>query len=137
MAIMEGTGRLKTWTGSYSFARGDASVVGSAALVSEDGPIPVGSIITGGYLDVTTSPSTLDASSAGPATIAIQVEGANDVINAASVAGAPWSTTGRKDIIPDATGSTALKTTAARNPTMVIGTEDLDAGVFTLVLFYK
>jgi hypothetical protein len=134
---MEGTGRLKTWTGRYSFTRGDVSVVGTAALVSDDGAIPTGSIITGGYLDVVVSPSTLDASSAGPSTIALKVEGANDVINAAAVTGAPWSTTGRKDIIPDSTGSTALKTTAAREPSMVIAVEDLDAGDFTLVLFYK
>jgi hypothetical protein len=111
--------------------------VGTHTLVSEDGPIPIGSVVTGGYLDVVTSPSTLDASSAGPSTIAITVEGANDVINAASVAGAPWSTTGRKDIIPDATGSTALKTTAARYPSMVVAVEDLDDGDFTVVLFYK
>lgn len=136
MPIMEGTGRLKTWTGTYSFAR-DGGAVGTLTLPSDDGPIPIGSIVTGGYLDVTTPLSTLDASAAGPSTAAIQVEGANDTINAASVAGAPWSSTGRKDIIPDATGSTALKLTAARNPALVIAVEDLDAGVFTLVLFYK
>jgi hypothetical protein len=93
--------------------------------------------VTGGFVDVTTPLSTLDASSAGPSTAAIEVVAANDTINAASVAGAPWSSTGRKDVIPDSTGSTALKTTAASYPTMVVAVEDLDAGVFTLVLFYK
>lgn len=136
MPIMEGTGRLKTWTGSYSFAR-DGGGVGTIALKSEDGPLPVGSYVFGGYVDVTTVLSTLDASSAGPSTAALTVEGANDVVSATSVAGAPWSTTGRKDIIPDSTGSTVLKLTAARYPSIVIATEDLDAGIFTLTLFYK
>jgi len=136
MPIMEGTSRLKTWTGSYSFAR-DGGATGSIVLKSDDGPLPVGSYVVGGYLDVDTVLSTLDASSAGPATAALQVNAANDIINAASVAGAPWSTQGHKDIIPDSTGSTAILLTGAREPTLVVAVEDIDAGIFTLTLFYK
>lgn len=136
MSMMEGTSRLKTWTGRYTFAAAGGAV-GSITIPSDDGPIPAGSLIVGGVLEVATALSTLDASAAGPSTAAIQVEAANDIINAAAVTGAQWSTTGRKDIIPDSTGSTALKTTAARNPTLVVAVEDLDAGDFTLTLFYK
>jgi hypothetical protein len=132
MPIIEGTGGLKTWTGDYSFAV-DGGATGTLVLRSGDGPIPSGSYVVGGFVDVTDTPD----SAASTATIAITVEGANDVITAAAVSGAPWSTTGRKDIIPDSTGSTALKTTAARSPSAVIAVQALTEGVFKVVLFYK
>jgi len=50
----------------------------------------------GGVVDVITAPD----SATHAATIAIQVEGANDIITAAQVNGAPWSSTGIKAIIP-------------------------------------
>ena len=136
MSVMEGTGRLKTWTGTYSFAR-DGGATGSIVLASDDGPLPIGSYVVGGFIDVATPLSTLDASAAGPSTAALQVNGANDLVSATSVGGAPWSSTGNKDIIPDSTGSTAIELTAERQPTMVVAVEALDAGAFTLVLFYK
>lgn len=132
MPIIEGTGRLKTWTGDYSFAV-DGGAQSTIALRSPDGSIPAGSYIVGGFVDVTDTPD----SAGSTATIAVTVEGANDIINAAAVSGAPWSTTGRKDIIPDSTGSTAVKTTASRNPSIVIATQDLTEGVFKVVLIYK
>jgi hypothetical protein len=132
MPIIEGTSGLKTWTGSYSFAV-DGGAVSAIVMRSGDGAIPSGSMVVGGYIDVTTA-----GNSAGDtATIALHVEGANDLSAAAAVSGAPFSTTGRKDIIPDSTGSTAIKLTAARSPTVTIAVEALDAGVFTLTLFYK
>lgn len=131
MPIIEGTTRVKTYVGEYSFAV-DGGAESTITLRSSTGPLPVGSVVTGGYMDVTTA---LD--SAGAATGAVQVVAANDTINAAAFDGAPWSTTGRKDIIPDATGSTALKTTAAAtSPALVIGGAALTAGVFKLVLYY-
>ena len=110
MAIMEGTRAYKTWTGYYDFAV-DGGAQSTIALRSDDGPLPVGSYVVGGLLDVITA---LD--SGGSATAALQVNGANDLVNAAAFDGAPWSTTGQKDVIPDATGSTAIELTAARNP---------------------
>lgn len=132
MPIIEGTGRYKTWTGDYSFAV-DGGAVSTITLRSNDGPIPSGSYITGGFVDVTDTPDSANST----ATIAITVEGANDIISAAAVSGAPWSTTGRKDIVPDATGSTAIKTTAARSPGAVVAVQALTEGVFKVVLFYK
>lgn len=131
MALIEGSTGLKTWKGSYSFAV-DGGAQGTITLRSNDGPLPNGSVVVGGVLDVT---SALD--SGGSATAALQVNAANDIVNAAAFGGAPWSTTGVKDVIPDATGSTAIKLTAARNPALVVATADLTAGVFTLTLIYR
>lgn len=131
MPMMEGTSRLKTWTGEYSFAV-DGGGTGTKVLRSNDGPIPIGSVIEGGYLEV----STILASS-GSATGALTVEGANDVVSATAFDGAPFSSTGRKSVIPAFTGATTLKTSAARSPSFVIGTAALTGGVFTLVLYYK
>lgn len=129
--MMEGTSRLKTWTGDYSFAV-DGGAAGTIVLRSNDGPIPAGALITGGVLDVTTP-----LTSGGAATGALQVEAADDTLAATAVGGAPWSSSGRKDVLPDATGSTALKTTVGRSPSFVIATAALTAGVFRLTLFYK
>ena len=131
MAIMEGTRAPKSWTGSYSFAV-DGGAVGSITLRSEDGPIPVGSVITHGYLDVTTLFTTGTA-----ATMALTVESAGDMVAATVVSGAPYSTTGRKSIVPVATGATAVKTTASRAPVATIAVGTVTAGVFTLTLFYR
>ena len=130
MAIEEGTRGFKTWRGTYSFAK-DGGAISTITLRSEDGPLPNGSIVIGGYLDVTTI-----VTSGGAATVAVQVESAGDVVAAAAVAGAPWSATGVKDIVQDGTGSTAVKTTAARSPAIVIAAATVTAGVFTVVLFY-
>lgn len=131
MPIIEGTRAPKVYRGTYSFAE-QGGAVSAIALKSDDGAIPAGSVITGGYVDVTDTPDSADST----ATIAIHVEAANDIINAAAVSGAPWSTTGRKDIIPDSTGSTAVKTTAARTPTATIAVQAATEGVFTVVLYY-
>jgi hypothetical protein len=131
MPIIEGTTRLKTWTGSYDFAV-DGGAQSTITLRSNDGPLPIGSVVLGGVLVVATA---LD--SGGSATAALQVNAANDIVNAAAFDGAPWSTTGNKDIIPDSTGSTAITLTAARNPALVIGAAALTDGVFSLTLIYK
>ncbi len=130
MAIIEATRALKTWAGHYDFDQ-DGGVEGTIELRSDDGPIPVGSVITGGYLEVVTA---LD--SGGMATAALQVEAANDTVTQAAFDDAAWGE-GENDIIPDATGSATLKTTDSRSPALVIGTADLTAGVFNLVLFYR
>lgn len=127
MGVIGGTRALKVWTGFYDFAV-DAGAVGTIVLRSNDGPLPNGSIIVGGYVDVQTS----CASATG--TMALQSEAANDIVTA--VGQANW-TAGRKDIIPDATGSTAVKLTADRSPALVIGTAVFTAGKFDAVLLYR
>jgi hypothetical protein len=130
MSKIEASRKLKMWKGSYDFAV-DGGAVSTITLRSDDGDIPNGSVILGGYADVQTI-----LASSGSATAALQAEAANDVVNAAAFGGAPWSTTGRKSIIPAFTGATTVKTTAARTPAVVIGTAALTGGKFDLVLFY-
>jgi len=131
MALIEGSTTVKTWKGSYSFAT-DGGAQGTLVLRSSDGPIPIGSYIMGGILEVTTI-----LGSGGSATAAIQVEGANDTITATAFGSAPWASTGRKSLIEVNTGATSVKTTAARNPSLVIAAADLNAGVFNLYLTYR
>jgi hypothetical protein len=130
MPIIEGTRAPKTWRGSYDFAV-DGGATSTITLRSEDGPIPVGSVVTGGYIDVTTLLTTGTS-----ATGALQVQAANDLQTATIVSGAPFSTTGVKDIVPDESGSTAIKLTAARSPAFLIGTGTVTAGAFAVVLNY-
>lgn len=122
-------GALRWVRADYSFAA-DGGAVGTLALVGTT-VIPSGAIVLGGLLEVTTPPT-----SGGAATIAVQVEAANDTVNAAAISGAPWSTAGRKSVIPVFTGATSLKTTTARDVSIVIGTAALTAGVFTIYLAY-
>ena len=115
--------------GKYDFAV-DGGAVSTIAITSGL-PIPSGSVIVGGYIDVTTQ-----LTSGGSATIACQVEAANDII--AAVAVASW-TAGRFNILPSEasgslTASTYRKTTADRNISIVIATAALTAGVFNVVL---
>jgi hypothetical protein len=114
---------------SYSFAV-DGGAVGTIALLGATS-IPANALIVGGALVIGTA-----LTSAGAATAALQVEAANDVVAAAVVSGAPWSTTGRKSIIPAFTGATTLLTTVARDVSLVIGTAALTAGAFDVYLFY-
>lgn len=113
----------------YSFAD-DGGAIGTIALAGAS-VIPADAVILGGFVDVVTVPT-----SAGAATIAVQAEAANDIVNAAAISGAPWSTVGRKSVIPAFTGATTVKTTAARDISAVIGTAALTAGVFDVYLFY-
>ena len=131
MARIEGSTDVKTWKGSYSFAV-DGGAQGTITLRSNDGPIPVGSYILTGILEVSTA---LD--SGGSATAALTVEGANDLVTATAFGSSPWSTTGRKSLIPVATGATSIKTSASRSPAVVIATADLTGGVFNLILTYR
>jgi hypothetical protein len=95
--------------------------------------IPIHAIIVGGFIDVNTA-FTGEAS----ATLAIHVQAANDIISAAAVSGAPYSTIGRKAIVPKANTpeSTSVKTTAAREITCTVGTDALLTGKLTGYLYY-
>lgn len=131
MPIMDGTRGMKEWKGEYSFAT-DGGAVSTITLRSDDGPIPSGSYIMGGLIEVDTV-----LTSGGAATVSVGAEAAGDLQAAAAISGAPWSTTGRKSIVPVFTGATSVKTTAARNPSIAIATAALTAGVFRVILFYR
>jgi hypothetical protein len=129
MALLEGTGRLKTVRGEYEFAV-DGGAVSTITLRGDNG-IPAGSYILGGFIEVDTA-----VTSGGAATVAVSVESAGDLLAAAAVAGAPWSTTGRKSVIPVFTGATTIKTTVTRSVTIAVATAALTAGKFRVVLVY-
>lgn len=134
MGVIEGTDRTKVFVGEYDFAvdGGAVSTItlrGSGALGSQ---LPAGCVITGGYVEVDTA-----VTSGGAATVAIQAEGAGDLVAAAAVSGAPWSTTGRKSIVPAATGATSVKTSTARTLSAVVATAALTAGKFRVVVFAR
>lgn len=95
--------------------------------------LPAHAIIVGGFMDVNTP-----FIGGGSATVAVSVEGANDIQTAAAVSGAPWSTHGRKAIIPKANTpeATSVKTTEAREVTVTVAVAALTAGKVTGYLYY-
>jgi hypothetical protein len=123
----EGTG-TKWMRGRYDFAV-DGGAIGTITISAEN--IPANAIILGGVVEVDTA-----VTSGGAGTLAIQVEAAGDIVAAAAVSGAPWSTTGRKSVIPAFTGATTVKTTVARSIQVVIAAATLTAGVVDVLLAY-
>src|SRR5262245_2594347 len=104
MPLIEATRGLKTAVGEYDFAV-DGGAIGAIVMRSSPGDnsgneIPAGSVILGGYLEIDTLFTT-----GSSATMALSIEGANDLVAATVVSGAPYSTTGRKSIIPAFTGA--------------------------------
>ncbi len=123
--------RQKVARGDYSFAA-DGGAVSTIALTGST-LIPAGAIVTGGFIEVTTA-----LTSGAAATIAVQVEAAGDIVTATAVAS--W-TLGRKNILPAPTSgaltaATTVKTTAARDISIVIAIGALTAGAFKVVLNY-
>lgn len=122
--------RKKLAIGKYDFAV-DGGAISTIALMGQ-ALIPSGATITGGFIDVVTQ-----CTGAG-ASIACQVEAANDILTAVAIAS--W-TTGRKNVLPaETTGaltaSTAVRTTALRDISIVISGGAVTAGKFYVVLEY-
>lgn len=110
----------------YSFAKH-----GGAQSSIVLGSFRTGTQVIGGYMNVETAPVGVGAS------IGITLEGAGDVVAVAAIVGAPWSTTGRKAILPKRNtpeASATIVTTAARNLLFVISGADLTAGKVQLYL---
>lgn len=138
MAVIEGTrriaeglglaeGAIKWARGDYAFAA-DGGAVGDITLAAD--VIPSGAYILGGFLEVTTAPT-----SGGAATVAIKIESAADFNAADAISGAPWSTTGVKQ--PDHLWTSApIKTTAKRGIVATVGTAALTGGVFKVFVAY-
>ena len=129
MGIAEGTIAPKSVRAEYDFAvdGGAQSTIVLRGIDSIGNEIPGGSVITSGFIDIET-----DCDSA-TGTIAVQVEGAEDILaeslEAALVAAII-------NVVPLATGVTAVKTTVTRSIAIVIATADFTAGKFVVVLYY-
>lgn len=122
-------GAIKQVIAGYDFAV-DGGAVSTIALTGSL-LIPSGAVVLRGYIDVITQ-----LTSGGSATIAAQVNAANDILTAVAVAS--W-TVGIKNILPASptgalTAATSIKTTAARDVSIVIATAALTAGKFNIVL---
>jgi hypothetical protein len=124
-----GSGQIKLYRGDYDFAT-DGGAVSTIALSGTTG-IPSGAIILSAYIEVTVAPT-----SGGAATIAVQVESAADVQAAAAISGAPWSTAGVKLSSARTRAAAPVKTTAARDVSIVIATAALTAGAFRVYVEY-
>ena len=134
MPVIEGTTTLKTAVGEYSFAV-DGGAIGSVTLrgsTSIGNIVPAGSVVISGYIEVDTA---LTAAAGG--TIAVGLEAAGDLQAAAIFSGAPWSTTGRKSIVPVGTGASTVKTTVARSLVATIAVGAVSAGIFRVVVVYR
>jgi len=106
----------------------DSGAIGTVAM---RGPqLPVNAIAVAGFMEVITSPVGSGAS------IAIQLQAANDVVAAAAISGAPWSTGGIKAIVPVWSDMTkAIKvTSSAKTPSLVITSHLLSTGKINLFL---
>lgn len=136
MPQLEGTRGLKEAKGEYDFAV-DGGAIGSITLraAPDDAlgnTIPAGSVIEGGYVEV----DTIFGAGAG-GTIAIGAEAAGDLVAAAIFSGVPWSTVGRKSVIPAFTGATTVKTTVERKLVATIAVAAVTAGKMRAVVFYR
>ena len=96
--------------------------------------LPNHAVVVGGFYDVNTAFTSTNST----ATVAIMVNGANDIVTATAVSNAIYGTVGRKAIVPKASTpeSTSVKCTAAREITLTVGTEALLGGKLTGFLFY-
>ena len=98
----DGPMSLSRWAkAEYDFAVDGGTVAAHGLGVT----IPDNAIIVGGFIEVITTYTT---ASTDNGTMAISVEGANDIVTATAVSagGNIWDA-GLHDIIPDSTGSTA------------------------------
>jgi len=127
----DGPFSLSRWAkAEYDFAvdGGAISAIGLGVT------LPDNSIIIGGFIEVLTTCTTASTDSG---TMAIHAQGANDIVTATAVSagGNIWDA-GLHDAIPDATGSTAVKCTAAREVTATIAGQVFTAGKFNVWLNY-
>jgi len=131
-----GLGALRVARFLYDGAGLDSAGVSNLTVAAHPTGVtlPANAIVVGGFFDV----NTLFTSAAGTATIAISVEAANDIQTAAAVSGAPYSTIGRKAVVPkaDTPESTSVKATVAREITCTVAVQALLTGKLTGYLYY-
>jgi hypothetical protein len=130
-----GVGNLRVARFEFDGAVNDSAGVSNLTVAAHGTgvTIPAHSIIVGGFVDVNTA-----FTGESNAALAIHVQAANDIISSAAVSGAPYSTIGRKAIVPKANTpeSTSVKTTAAREITCTVATAALLTGKLTGYLYF-
>jgi len=115
----------------------DAGVVANRTIAAHGTgvKIPSNSVVVGGFFDVNTL---FTSNGANAGTIAIMVEGAGDIQAAAAVSGAPYSSIGRKAIVPKANTpeSTSIKVTTEKEITCTVAVQTLLTGKLTGYIYY-
>lgn len=115
--------------GVFIFAVADFSVFGGAiSTISSRVTVPKAVYIVDGVMDVLTAPVGSGAS------VGVMLEASGDVVAVAAISGAPWSTTGLKDVVPDGTAAHVIKTSADKALSWVISVAALTAYKFNLML---
>lgn len=99
--------------------------------------LPMGAIVVGGFIQVNT---TFTSAGADAGTIAISIEGANDIVSAIAISDGsnPWDA-GKHAIIPKANtpeSTSITTTTATRKITATVAVQNLTAGKATIMLYY-
>lgn len=139
LKLNQGLGGAASFIGPLMVARFefDAGVVANRTVAAHGTgvTIPIHGILVGGFFDVNTLFTSADTNTG---TIAISVNAANDIQTAAAVSGAPYSSIGRKAIVPKANTpeSTSVKTTAAREITCTVAVAALLTGKLTGYLYF-
>jgi hypothetical protein len=130
-ASADGLGTLKVARATYDFAEHG----GAIGAINLGVTIPDNAIVCGGFVDVATTCTTAGADAG---TMALHVQGANDIVTAVAVSAATDWDAGLHAITPKANTpeSTGIKLTAARAITATIATQAFTAGKFTLFLYY-
>jgi len=113
-----------------SLTAGDRTVAAHTLGVT----IPNKAIVCGGVVQVNTAFDSADDTS----TVALSIQSANDLVTAAAVSGAPYSTTGLKAITPkiNTPESTGIALTADRLIIATVAVQALTAGKLTVNLVY-
>jgi hypothetical protein len=127
-----GLGYLRVAKATYDFAVHG----GAIGAINLGVTIPAKAIVCGGFIEVLTTCTTAGADAG---TMAISVEGANDIVTATAVsAGGDIWDAGKRAIIPKANTPelTGVKTTVARPITATIATQAFTAGKFNVFLFF-
>jgi hypothetical protein len=128
----QGQGSVQNAKMTYSFAVSGGAI---STITPVNSPIlPIGAIVTGGFIDVTTIPVGVGASIGVGFGSGAQVAA---LLAPAAISGVPWSTTGIKSVIPIYTAATMYKLTAAAAMTVTISAVALTTGIFDVNISYQ
>jgi len=129
---VDGLGLIRVARATYDFAEHG----GAISAISLGVTIPDNAVVVGGFVDVVTTCTTAGADAG---TMALSIQGANDLVTATAVsAGGDIWDVGLRAIVPKSNTpeTTGIKLTAARAITATIAGQVFTAGKFTVFLHY-
>lgn len=132
---VDGLGAIRAARFTYDVSGGDPGAAGAHSLGVT---LPDNALVLYGIVEIlTTFADGIDDS----ATMALSIEGANDLITATAISsGTFWDAVKAKAVVPDALRlagiATAIKLTAARAVTMTVAVHTVTAGKLVGWLFY-